>query len=158
MKQSTAAWRAEQLIGDLDAKTTALASALEQETAHLSAGRLRDALALDARKGELSAGYLLSLQRARANIVALTRLAPERLGALRAVQVRFHEVSERNQAVLATAKAVSEGLVKSLAAEVERAARPSVYAPRAAAPPRTAARTGRSSSPAASEKRIFFEL
>lgn len=100
---------------------------MSEETAHLSAGRIREGLGREVRKAELAAGYVTGLERARANAVALARLAPDRIAALRLAHDEFRVVVERNQAVIATARAVSEGLVKSVAEDVARQQRPRSY-------------------------------
>ena len=126
---------AERVIAGLTQAMAALGAAMETETLHLAAGRLREGLALETSKAELAASYVLALRHAKANVVALARFAPEPLRAFKAAQVRFDAVVERNQAVIATAKAVSEGLIRSLADELERGARPMGYGPGRVGPP-----------------------
>ena len=123
---------AERLIAEICARTDALASALESEAALIGSGRIRDGLAGEMRKAELAAAYTLGLQRVKANIVALKRLAPASLKRLRLAQEAMAEVAGRNGAVLATAKAVSESLVKGMADAVAKERAPSGYAPMAA--------------------------
>ena len=112
---------------------------LDRETAELSAGRVRSALAEEARKSVLAAGYMQGLQDARANAVSLARFAPEQAARLKAAHGGFRAALERNQAVLETARAVSEGLVKGVADEIAKASRPAGYghaaAPRGSATP-----------------------
>ena len=129
---------AERLAAAVEARTAALSDILGQETALLAAGRLRDGLALGSRKGEVAAEYLVALEAAKANVVALKRFAPGRLPGLKAAQEKLRTVAERNGAVLATAKIVSEGLIKGLADEVRQARAPSGYAPSARPPARPA--------------------
>lgn len=111
---------ASRLLSGTLAAMSALEGVLEAEAAHIAAGRLRAGLADAAGKSEIAAAYLLGLQSCKANVVALARFAPDLLAAFRAAQARFMASVERNQSVIATARAVAEGLVKSLAAEVER--------------------------------------
>ena len=117
----------------------ALEAVLDEETAEMAAGRIQSALAQEARKSELAAGYLRGLEHARANAVALARFAPEAASRLKAAHVGFRAAVERNQAVIATARAVSEGLVKGVADEMARQKRPAAYghapAPASAASP-----------------------
>lgn len=105
----------------------ALEEVLGEETSYLAKGRVREALSREARKSELAGAYLRGLECAKANAVALKRLCPEALPGIRTAQERLREVVERNQAVIATARAVSEGLVKSVADEVSARARPAGY-------------------------------
>lgn len=119
--------RAEALLGTLTGLMGELSAALETETALLAAGRVREGLDGEARKAALGQAYILKLQSAKANVVALTRLAPDRLRAFRAAQAQFERVLDRNQTVIATARAVSEGLMKGLAEELDRERRPTLY-------------------------------
>lgn len=118
---------AERLLGALAGALRDLEAALESETALIGAGRIREGLAGDSRKAELSGAYLLQLQHAKANVVALARLAPEALRHFRERQAAFERVVNRNQTVIATARSVSEGLIRGLAEAVERESKPNVY-------------------------------
>lgn len=118
---------AERLLAAVSSLMDELTAALETETALIGAGRVRDGLAGEARKAELGQAYILKLQEAKASVLALTRFAPERLREFRAAQSVFERVLDRNQTVIATARAVSEGLMKGLAEEIERDSRPTLY-------------------------------
>lgn len=104
-----------------------LEQVLDHETAELAAGRIQSGLAQEARKSALAAGYLQGLEHARANAVALARFAPAGAARLKEAHLGFRAALERNQAVLETAKAVSEGLVRSVADEVAKSTRPAGY-------------------------------
>ena len=118
---------AERFVAAFAGTMTRLEGVLAEETAHLAAGRIREGLAREAEKSELAAGYLQGLEHAKANAVALARFAPAAVAALRGAHERFRAAVVANQAVVATARAVSEGLVKSVADEVARQARPRGY-------------------------------
>lgn len=120
---------AERLVSGVLAVMADLSGCLESETAHLRAGRIREGLSGEARKADLAASYLRGLEAIKANAVALQRLAPEILARFKKAQARFANIVETNQAVLATARAVSENLVKGIAEEMDRHARPPSYAP-----------------------------
>jgi capsid protein len=120
---------AEALTADVLACLADLERVLEAETAHVRAGRVREGLADEARKGELSARYVRGLETLKSNAVALARFAPDRLDALKSAHARFAKVVEANQVVLATARAVSESLVKGIAEELGRGQRAQGYAP-----------------------------
>ncbi|GGK30988.1 hypothetical protein [Salinarimonas ramus] len=107
---------------------------LEVETAHLRAGRIRDGLSDEARKGALTSRYVQGLEALKANAVALARFVPEALERLKAEHAAFQRTIETNQVVLATARAVSEGLVRSLSGELSGGASPSGYGPQGARP------------------------
>ncbi len=117
---------------------TALEAALETETQHLAAGRIGQGLVGERAKAELTGAYLAAITAAKTNAVAAKRLAPDLLPLLGTAQARLHATALRNQAVLATAKAVSEGLVRAMADEVAKQARPQAYGipARHAPPPR----------------------
>lgn len=121
------AQQAEGLVQEISRAMDALAALLQEESTLLGEGRVRAALALEARKQELAAAYLRGLEAIKANMVALARLVPTRVQDLKAAHAAFRQVVEHNQAVLGTARAVSEGLVRSVAEEMARQARPSVY-------------------------------
>ncbi|HVL71555.1 MAG TPA: hypothetical protein VM434_06685 [Beijerinckiaceae bacterium] len=127
---------AERLIGGILAAMDELAGVLEAETGHLREGRLREGLSTQARKAELAGAYARGLEEVKANAVALARFAPEALARLRAAHARFAETVAANQTVLATARAVSEGLIRDVSTEVDRVARPQGYAPGGAPAPR----------------------
>ena len=130
------------VAGFLDAMAR-LGRLLDEQTAQLASGRLRDGLAHEALKTELAGTYLTALERARANAVAIARFAPGRVAELRRGHEAFRAVVERNQTVIATARAVSEGLVRGVADEMARRARPQGYgATPAAAPARPLAYSG----------------
>ena len=137
---------AERLVADLVGIMGELEAALQVETEHLAAGRIRAGLAGSARKSELAAAYLQGQQAVKANAVALARHAPHGLASLQVAQMRLQAAVARNQVVVETARSVSEGLVRSLAGDVAARSRPAGYgparpAPRAATPLVYSART-----------------
>lgn len=131
---------AERLVGTVTATMTELETVLDDETLHLKAGRLRDGLAGERRKSELAGAYLRGLEACKSNAVALARFAPDQIESLKRAHTGFQRAVERNQTVIATARAVSESLVRGLADEMARNAQPQVYgtARRMAPPPRQA--------------------
>ncbi|TDR93146.1 hypothetical protein [Enterovirga rhinocerotis] len=118
---------AERVLAAFAGTIAELESVLDAETEDLSSGRIRSALSREERKSDLAAGYLRGLELVRANAVALARFAPEAAGRLRHAHRGFRAALERNQAVIATARAVSEGLVKGVADEMARQSRPAGY-------------------------------
>lgn len=118
---------AEQLVAAVLARMSDLEILLEAETAEIRVGRIRDGLANERRKSELAAQYMADLQAVKANAVALARLAPDAIERLRQEHGRFSRVVQTNQTVLATARAVTEGLIKTIADDLARATRPQVY-------------------------------
>lgn len=130
--------QSEALVAEVRSVMAELGRVLDTESAHLAAGRIGDGLAQAQVKSDLAAAYMRALETCKANAVALARLAPEAVRELRHDHEAFRRRVERSQAVIATARAVSESLVKSLAAEVDRVSRPRGYAPPTAAPARRA--------------------
>lgn len=119
--------QAEGLVRELGRVMAGLEEILRQETELLGRGRIRAALALETRKQELAGAYLKGLEAVKANMVALARLVPAGIAELKAAHGQFRAVVDQNQTVLATARAVSEGLVRGVAEEMARQSRPAGY-------------------------------
>ena len=132
---------AEKLVRHLSAAMDALVATVEQETALVRAGKLKDAAALDARKAELAQLYAADSAQVKANIPVLKQQVPDLLAALRKQHDTFNALLQINLTVLATAHAVSEGLVRGAHAEVARKNAPQTYGQsgRATAPARNVA-------------------
>lgn len=118
---------AQALIGELRETMAALEKVLTVETEHLRVGRINDGLADNERKSALTSAYLQGLEALKANAVALARFAPQGLEILKTEHAAFARAIETNQIVLATARAVSENLVKGISEELGRSQRPQVY-------------------------------
>jgi len=118
---------AERLVASVLATMGELEKVLANETAHIRVGRIRDGLAEEARKSELASAYMRGLETVKANAIALARFAPEALDKLKAAHAGFSLAVETNQTVLATARAVSENLMKGVAEEMNRLSRPQGY-------------------------------
>jgi hypothetical protein len=126
------------LIESLDA----LMGVVRQETDHLRSGRLAAAGKLFAAKGELAQSYVVDALRLRTSQPNLSRLLPaDQLEALGQRHERFRALLQNNLTVLATAHAVSEGIVRGVSGEMARKAVPQTYGAsgRAVAPPKSAA-------------------
>ena len=115
------------LVGEIVGAMGELQALLDEESAHVRAGRLRDGLAGQERKAALASGYLRGLEAVKANAIALARCAPDEVARLKSAHAAFARALETNQAVLATARAVSESLLKGIADEMSPA-RPQGYA------------------------------
>ncbi len=112
------------LMADLIEK---LRSVVEQETALVHAGKVRKAAALGPTKSELASRLFTAGEGLKANAKFLLQAAPAGAAALRGVQETFRAVLQRNMIVLATAHAVSEGIVRRLSGDLARKASPQVY-------------------------------
>lgn len=120
---------AETFVAGILAIMSELEALLARETAHLRVGRVREGLSEEVHKSELTGAYLRGLETVKANAVALARFAPEAVERLKREHGRFGAAVETNQAVVATARAVSESLVKSISDELHRGTRPQTYGP-----------------------------
>ena len=132
---------AENLVRHLLAAMDALVATVEQETALVRAGKLKDAAALETRKAELAQIYATDSAQVKANIPLLSSQVPELLAALRKQHDIFNALLQINLTVLATAHAVSEGLIRGAHAEVARKSAPQTYGSsgRASTPPKNVA-------------------
>ena len=132
---------AENLVRHLLAAMDALVATVEQETALVRAGKLKDAAALDARKAELAQLYATDTAQVKANIPTLKQQVPDLLAALRKQHDTFNALLQINLTVLATAHAVAEGLIRGAHSEVARKNAPQTYGQsgRATAPARNTA-------------------
>ena len=120
----------------------ALVGVVQQETELVRGGRLGAAARLHAAKGQLTQLYIADTLRLRASRPQLSRLmSADRLDALRRRHDRFRALLQINLTVLATAHAVSEGIVRGVSGELARKAAPQTYGAsgRAVAPPASAA-------------------
>ncbi len=120
------------LAADALAVMGELEGVLGRETEHVRAGRLKEGLADDGRKADLAARYMRSVAALKANAVALARFAPAEVARLKAAHTRFSSVVQTNQTVLATARTVSEGLIREISDALRRDAAPQVYGDRRA--------------------------
>jgi len=114
-------------IGELTAVMDGLETVVAQETKLVRAGQLRQATGLGLEKSELSGRYFKAVEFLKANSKLLSRLVPQDIGAL----ARRHELLQAelktNLVVLATAHAVSEGIMRRLSGDLARKACPQVY-------------------------------
>lgn len=90
-------------------------------------GRIGEALEREIRKTELAGAYMRGLETVKANAVALARFAPDDVQLLKDAHLAFGDLLQTNQAVLATARAVSETIVRDLAKDAGRTSQPQGY-------------------------------
>lgn len=111
-------------LTDLMARIIAL---IERETELVRLGRLNDATALEAEKGDLAREYMTLAGRITQEPAPLKALAPERLAALRRRHGDFQALLQINLTVLATAHAVAESILRGAADELSRKASQQSY-------------------------------
>lgn len=122
------------LVAQVMTDLQALEAALDAETTLVRQGRLREGLQNNPVKTALAGAYLQGLEAAKANAIALARFAPDAIEGLRTAHRRFAAVVETNQQVLATARGVTENLVKTLADDMSRSRVATVYGVPSTAP------------------------
>jgi hypothetical protein len=127
---------AEKMLADLTSLIEKLSGVVEQETALVRAGQLRNASALEPTKAQLAGQLYMAGERLKANAKFFLKAAPARCAALAKMQESFGAVLQRNMVVLATAHSVSEGIMRRLSSDLARQASPQTYGAtgRAAAP------------------------
>jgi hypothetical protein len=118
---------ARKLAEDMVEVMSALLSIIERETELVRAGKVREAMQLEQQKGELSRRYVIALGNLKAAQNHLAHVAPELLATLRRHHETFRAMLQINLTVLATAHAVSEGIVRGVNAEVQRRNIPNTY-------------------------------
>lgn len=121
--------------------TDAMIEVVAQETDLVRAGRLAAAAKLFARKGELSHSYVAGALRLRVSRPVLPHfMSTAQIEALRRRHDKFRALLQLNSTVLATAHAVSEGIVRGVSGEMARQGAPQTYGAsgRAVAPPKSA--------------------
>jgi hypothetical protein len=118
---------ARKLAENLMEVMSALLGVIERETELVRAGKLREALAFDAKKTDLSRRYADAIAELKVNHKYLTQVAPELLTTLHRHHDTFRAMLQINLTVLATAHAVSESIVRGVNAEVQRRNIPNTY-------------------------------
>jgi len=118
---------AERAIENLNAITDQLTETIAQETARVRAGELGAAAELGKAKAEISRRYAAESMRIIAARALIARALPKALAALRERHAAFQALLQTNLTVLATAHAVSEGIIRGVSGELARKRTPSTY-------------------------------
>jgi hypothetical protein len=105
----------------------ALLGVIERETELVRAGKLREAIAFESQKSDLSRRYLTAAEHLKASRKYLSQSAPELLTTLHRHHDLFRAMLQVNLTVLATAHAVSESIVRGVNAEIQRRNIPNTY-------------------------------
>jgi len=106
---------------------SALLGVIERETELVRAGKIREAMASEAKKAELSRRYVNAVAHLKASHSYLSATAPELLTTLHRHHDMFRAMLQINLTVLATAHAVSESIVRGVNAEIQRRNIPNTY-------------------------------
>jgi len=118
---------ARKLAQDLIEVMSALLGVIERETELVRAGKLREAMASEPDKSALSRRYVNAVGHLKASQKFLAQSAPELLTTLHRYHDTFRAMLQVNLTVLATAHAVSEGIVRGVNAEMQRRNIPNTY-------------------------------
>jgi hypothetical protein len=105
----------------------ALLAVIEQETELVRAGKIAEAIKLEMRKNELSRRYIGAISLVKSNQPYYAKATPDLLSALHRHHEVFRAMLQVNLTVLATAHAVSEGIVRGVNAEMQRKNIPQTY-------------------------------
>jgi hypothetical protein len=106
---------------------SALLGVIERETELVRAGKLREALAFEAQKTDLSRRYINAVGQLKASQKYLSQTAPELLTTLHRHHDVFRAMLQINLTVLATAHAVSESIVRGVNTEIQSRNIPNTY-------------------------------
>ena len=104
-----------------------LIGVIQQETDLVRVGRLAQADKLAQPKGDLGRLYIAGTLRLRASQARIAEFAPDLLEALIRRHDSFRALLQINLTVLATAHAVSEGIVRGVSGEMTRKSSPQTY-------------------------------
>ncbi len=118
---------AQELVETVMTTLGSLAHVIGEETRLMRDGMVGAALDREQRKTELASHYMRGLEIVKANAIALARFVPEDIQKLRGAHQEFGDLLDTNQVVLATARAVSETIVRDLARDAGRTAQPQGY-------------------------------
>jgi hypothetical protein len=106
---------------------SALLGVIERETELVRAGKLREAMAFEPNKTDLSRRYVNAVGQLKASQKYLSETAPELLTTLHRHHDVFRAMLQINLTVLATAHAVSEGIIRGVNVEMQKKSKPQTY-------------------------------
>lgn len=118
---------AEKAVASLENVMDRLEQTVAEEATRVRSGRLRHAAELGEAKIEIARLYISESDYVKAARNAIARLAPEALERLRRRHDSFQGLLRTNLTVLATAHAVSEGIIRGVSGELARKQAPSTY-------------------------------
>ena len=116
-----------ELMAELATAMDAILRLVEQETELVRAGRLAAAAKLQAEKTELANLYYAGASHIRTMLPALSSTHPQALADIKCKHEEFRARLQINLTVLATAHAVSEGIMRGVSDEMARKTAPSTY-------------------------------
>jgi len=118
---------ARKLAGEMLDVMSKLLGVIERETELVRAGRIPEAMRLEGEKTALTGRYVTAVETLRVAQTQLSQVAPDLVTSLKRHHETFRAMLQINLTVLATAHAVSEGIVRGVNAEVQRRDMPNAY-------------------------------
>jgi len=118
---------AQRLADGLMSIMASLLDIVEQETELVRAGKVREAMAMETRKGEISRDYMRAVSEVKHSTAYFKRSTPDLLATLHRHHDTFRAMLQVNLTVLATAHAVSEGIIRGVNNEIQRRRNPQGY-------------------------------
>lgn len=106
---------------------SSLLGIVERETELVRSGNVREAMALEAEKSDMSRQYVEAISQVTRSRDYLKKTTPELLTALHRHHDTFRAMLQVNLTVLATAHAVSEGIIRGVNGEMQRKNLPNGY-------------------------------
>lgn len=104
-----------------------LKALIDEETGLIRVGNLTATAQLEPKKSEASRRYVAAVLKARLVQPLMARLIPDVLQSLQTQHDALRAALQINMTVLATAHAVSEGVIRGVNAEVQRRNAPQTY-------------------------------
>lgn len=123
---STAA-EARQAAAALTESMDALLAVIERETELVRAGKIRNALQLEGDKTGQTQRYVAAMALVKASQAYMQQTTPDLLATLQRHHEVFRAMLQINLTVLATAHAVSEGIIRGVNAEIQQRNAPQTY-------------------------------
>ena len=105
---------AEALCTRLNQTMDQLIDSIDEETQLVRSGKLLAASEVQPNKSELAKSYISDIAQVKENALALSRLAPTSIDALRTRHEEFRAMLKINLAVLATAREVSQDIIHTV--------------------------------------------
>ncbi|HEY5064030.1 MAG TPA: hypothetical protein VIJ04_04255 [Xanthobacteraceae bacterium] len=118
---------AERAVDDLTELFAGLSALLQRETLLVRAGKVRGAAEIEPAKKDLAGRFYAASERIKAHAKFVIQAVPNRCTTLKSAQEELRTVLQKNMAVLATAHAVSEGIVRRLSGQLAKKSSPQVY-------------------------------
>lgn len=118
---------AEVAIANLNKTMERLAEVVAEETVRVRAGELGASNELEEIKAELARRYVAGTDLVKAAKGMIAKSQPQALDELRRRHEAFQTLLQTNLTVLATAHAVSEGIIRGVSGELARKQAPSTY-------------------------------